>query len=58
MEDGDGNPKAGDTLELMEKELKRINVVENREEPFRTHYQEDATYYVRNKEGNRSRRDN
>ena len=31
----DGNPKEGDMLELMKKELKKIKVVENREEPFK-----------------------
>merc|ERR1711895_126566 len=31
LEDADGNPRAGDTLELMKKELKRMKVVENRE---------------------------
>merc|ERR1711895_232577 len=34
LEDADGNPKAGETLELMKKDLKRIKVAENREEPF------------------------
>ena len=62
LEDGDGNPKEGETLELMKRELKRMKVAENREEPFKkkemTYYQEDTTYYVRNNEDNRSRRDN
>ena len=61
LEDADGNPKAGDTLELMKKELKRMKVVENREEPFKkgiaTNYREDV-YYVQNTDDNRSRRDN
>ena len=35
MEDADGNPKAGETLELMKKELKRLKVVDNREEPIK-----------------------
>ena len=30
LEDADGNPREGDTLELMKKELKRLKVVENR----------------------------
>merc|ERR1711867_417813 len=45
LEDADGNPKVGDTLELMKNELKRMKVVENREEPFKkgiaTNYLED-----------------
>ena len=45
-------------MELKKIELKRMKVVENREEPLRTHFQEDATYYVRNNEENRSRRNN
>ena len=28
------NPIAGDNIELMKKELRRMKVVENREEPF------------------------
>ena len=51
LEDADGNPRAGETLELMKKELKRMKVVENREEPFKkgiaTNYIED-TFYVQN----------
>ena len=35
LEDADGNPRAGDTLELMKKEIKRMKVIENREEPFK-----------------------
>ena len=61
LEDADGNPKEGDTLELMKKELKRMKVVENREEPFKkgiaTNYLEDI-HYVWNADDNRSRRDN
>ena len=61
LEDADGNPKAGETLELMKKELKRMKVAENREELFKkgkaTNYVED-TYYVWNADDNRSRRDN
>ena len=57
LEDEDGNPRDGDRLEVMKKELKRMKVVENREEPLKTYYQEDTTYRVRNDGGNRSRRD-
>ena len=61
LEDADGNPRAGEILELMKKELKRMKVVENREEPFKkgiaTNYLEDI-HYVRNADDNRSRRDN
>ena len=31
----DGNPRQGENLEVMKKELKRMKFVENREEPFR-----------------------
>ena len=62
LEDADGNPRAGETLELMKKELKRMKVVENREEPFKkgiaTNYVDEDTYYVRNGDDNRSKRDN
>ena len=52
LEDADGNPKTGENLELMKKELKGMKVAENREEPFKkkegttTNYLEDNTYYV------------
>ena len=63
LEDVDGNPKEGEMLELMKKELRKMKVAENREEPFKkkesmTYYQEDTTYYVWNTDDNRSRRDN
>ena len=63
LEDVDGNSNEGDILELMKKELKKMKVVENREEPFKkkkeiaTNYLESETYYVRNTDDNRSRRD-
>ena len=34
LETRDGNLKEGDTMEEMKKELKRLKVIENREEPF------------------------
>jgi len=55
LEDADGNPKPGDTTEIMKKELKRLKIVENREEPFAN--KETKTYYTRN-DDNRSRYDN
>ena len=55
LEDADGNPKAGQTMETMKKELKRLKIVENREEPFAA--KETKTYYTRN-DDNRSRYDN
>ena len=64
LEDVDGNPKEGDTLEMMKKELKKMKVAENREEPFKekkgttTNYLEDDTYFVQNAEDRRSRRGN
>ena len=33
LKDVDGNPKAGETMENMKKELKRLKVIENRESP-------------------------
>ncbi len=61
MEERDGNPRAGEILELMKNELKRMKVVENREEPFMKgiakNHLEDI-HYVRNADDNRSRRDN
>ena len=61
LEDADGNPKQGETLELMKKELKRMKVAENREEPFKnnitTNYVDKDTYYVWNANDNKSRRD-
>ena len=45
----------------MKKEFKRMKVAENREEPFKkdivTNYVDKDTYYVRNADDNRSRRD-
>ena len=62
LEDADGNPKEGNILDMMKKELKRMKVAENREEPFKkgiaTNYLAEDTYYVWNAEDNRSRRDN
>ena len=62
LEDVDGNPKEGEILELMKKELRKMKVAENREEPFKkkidTYYQEDDTYYTRNTDDDRSERDN
>ena len=51
LEDVDGNPRDGDTAENMKKELKRLKVAENCEEPFQ---KENKTYYTRN-EDTRSR---
>ena len=34
LETREGKPKEGETMEEMKKELKRLKVVENREEPF------------------------
>ena len=46
----------------MKKELKRMKVAENREEPFKkgieTNYVDEDVYFVRNGGDNRSRRDN
>ena len=62
LEDEDGNPRQGDMLEMMKKELKRMKVAENREEPFKngieTNYVGEDVYFVRNGNRNRSRRDN
>ena len=64
LEDVDGNPKEGDMLGLMKKELSKMKVAENSAEPFKkkegttTDYQEDTNYYVWNTDDNRGRRDN
>ena len=62
LEDADGKPKQSDILNLLMKELKRIKVAENRDEPFKkgiaTNYLAEDTYYVWNAKDNRSRRDN
>ena len=50
IEDVNGNPKDGDTLELMKKELRKMKAVENREEPFKN---ENTTYYKGNTDDNR-----
>merc|ERR1712090_113283 len=54
LEEPDGKPKRGDTTELMKRELKRLRVAENREEPFSN--RDTITNYV--KTDNRSRHDN
>ena len=51
IEDMNGNQRAGDTLEMMKKELRKIRVVENREESFK---KDNKTYYGRD-DNNRSR---
>ena len=53
LEDAEGNPKP-DTTDAMKRELKRLKIVDHREEPFAN--KETATYYTRNDE-NRSRYD-
>merc|ERR1712090_37736 len=54
LEESDGKPKRGDTTNLMKRELKRLKVAENREEPFSN--RDTITNYV--KTDNRSRHDN
>ncbi len=49
IEDADDEPKVGDTLEMLKKELRIIKVVVNCEEPFTN------TYYVQSPE-DRSRK--
>merc|ERR1712115_92879 len=53
IEDVKGNPKAGETLEMMKKELRMMKVVENRDEPFK---KESEAYFGR-VGNNRSRYD-
>ena len=38
IEDVNGNPKLGDTTELMRKELKKMKVIENRNEKERKYF--------------------
>merc|ERR1712105_60797 len=57
LEESDGKPKRGDTTDLMKRELKRLKVAENREEPFAPFSNRDTiTNYVRT--DHRSRQDN
>ena len=46
LEDKDGKPKPGDTTEQMKKELKRLKIVDHRDEPFAN--KDTITHYVRN----------
>ena len=50
LEDVDGNPKAGNTMETMKKELKKLKVAENHEEPFA---KETKTFYAKTEENRR-----
>ena len=52
LEDVDGNPRVGETVELMKKELRKMKVAENTEEPFK---KEQKAFYV--KDDNRARID-
>ena len=54
LEDPEGNPRDGDTTEVMKRELKRLKIIDHREEPFAN--KDTLTNYVRNDE-NRSRYD-
>ena len=54
LEDPEGNPRPGDTTEGMKRELKRLKIIDHREEPFAN--KESLTNYVRNDE-NRSQYD-
>ena len=51
IEDVNGNPKVGDTLEMMKKELRKMKVIEKRDEPFK---KKSKAYFIR-KKNNRSR---
>ena len=55
LEDVNVNPKNGDIFELMKKELRKMKVAGNCEEPFK---KENTTYYVQNTQDNKSRMDN
>ena len=57
LEDEDGNPREGDILKQLKKELRKMKVDELKEDSFKTNYQEEVTYYLRDTEGARSRRD-
>ena len=56
IEDENGEPRAGDVTEKLKKELRKIKVIDNREEVF-PRSKEYNTHYVRNNE-NRSRYNN
>jgi hypothetical protein len=55
METDDGEPKVGDISKLLHKEIRKIKIIENREEPFAS--KEYNTNYVKNND-NRSRYNN
>ena len=55
IEDVYGNPKDGDTIQLIKRELRKMKVVENCKEPFK---KDTKTYYECNNDDNRSRYDN
>merc|ERR1712237_61579 len=57
LEDTDGKPKPGETTEDMKRELKRLKIVENREEPFAAKKEETRAYYARH-ESNQNRFEN
>merc|ERR1711984_24105 len=57
LKDANGNPKAGDTTDAMKREIKRLKIVDHREEPFAPFANsKPETYYTRHDE-NRSRYD-
>ena len=56
MEDENGEPRAGDVTENMKKELRKIKVIDNREEVFPRN-KEYSTHYMRRQE-DRSRYNN
>ena len=47
IETGDGEPRAGDVREKLEEELRKIKVVDNREEVFGVRNKEYSANYVR-----------
>ena len=57
IEDEDGNPRPrqGETVERMKKEIKRIRNEEFKKQPFKN---STDTYYIKNDNNYRSRRDN
>ena len=57
LQDTDGNLKPGDTMEGMKKELKRLKIVENREETFAMKTEVTGAFYVRD-ENNRNCQEN
>ena len=55
IETEDGELRVGDLIEKLRKELRKIKIIDNREEVFRASSKEYSAHFVRNDSDNRSR---